>query len=219
MRLFPTSIIFLLATFFQSVSAQVGRTMHFSSRNGMFCSQTMILDSTGLFFKESGCESRSSISFGKFKLGKDNKISFQYLPLDSIHPVAKIAEEETVKESDSLITITFYDRYNSPLDINFGIRLGDTCNKVHEMWTNEIGQIQVNRFLFRYVSLVQFLTMYREIDGIAIDQKSLKVYLNLPEQFLIHSELQIDKPKRMNLQLKQDGLYDIKLKEIVYKLD
>ena len=87
------------------------------------------------------------------------------------------------------------------------------------MWTNEIGQIQVNRFLFRYVSLVQFLTMYREIDGIAIDQKSLKVYLNLPEQFLIHSELQIDKPKRMNLQLKQDGLYDIKLKEIVYKLD
>jgi hypothetical protein len=171
-----------------------------------------------LFFQESGCESRSSISFGKYKLGKDNKINFQYLPFDSINPVANITEE-SVKEGDSLITITFYDRYNRPLGINFGIRLGDTSNQVHEMWTNEIGQIQINRFLFNYVSLVQFLTMYRETDGIAIRQKSLKVYLNLPEQFLIHSELQIDRPRRMNLQLRQDGLYDVKSKEIVYRLE
>lgn len=185
----------------------------------MFCSQTIILDSTGLFFQESGCESRSSISFGKYKLGKNNKISFEYLPFDSINPVAKIISEESVSETDSIITITFYDRYNRPLGGNFGIRLGDTSNQVHEMWTDDIGQIHVNHFHFKYVSLVQFLTMYRETDGIAIGQKSLKVYLNFPEEFLIHSELQIDRPPKMNLQLRQNGLYGIKSKEILYKLE
>lgn len=185
----------------------------------MFCSQTIILDSTGLFFNESGCEGRSNISFGKYKLGKDNKISFQYLPFDSIKPIAKIIQEEKAEENDSLVTITFYDRYNHPLGFNFGIRLGDTNNQVHEMWTDETGQLKVNRFLFRYVSLVQFLTMYRETDGIPIGQKSLKVYFNLPEQFLMYPELQLDRPRKLNLQLKQNGLYDFNSKEIVYKLD
>jgi hypothetical protein len=195
-RLLFASIVLLFGALLQNVSGQVKSTMHFSSRDGMFCSQTITLDSTGLFFQESGCESRSSISFGRYTLDKDNKISFQYLPFDSINPVARITEEESVNESDSLITITFYDRYNRPLGINFGIRLGDTSNQVHEMWTNETGQIQVNRFFFRNVSLVQFLTMYRETVAIAIGQKPLKVYFNFPEQFLIYPELQLTGPER-----------------------
>lgn len=122
----------------------------------MFCSQTIILDSTGLFFKESGCEGLSYISLGKYKLGKDNKVSFQYLPFDGIKPIAKIIQEENRNKNDSIIDITFYDRYKKPISFNFGIRIGDKSNQVHEIWTDEHGQIQVNRFLIKYVSFVQF---------------------------------------------------------------
>jgi hypothetical protein len=214
-----TSLIIFFTTFSHDAIGQVKKTMHFSSRDGMFCSQTMILDSSGLFFNVSGCEGRANISFGRYTLDRNNKISFQYLPFDSIKPVAKIIQEENAKANDSLITITFYDRYNRPLGFNFGIRLGDTSNQVHEMWSDEIGRIQVNRFQFKYVSLVQFLTMYREVDGIPIRQKSLQVYLNFPLEFLTYPELRVDQPRKLNLQLTPKGLYSITSKVIVYGLD
>src|SRR4029079_9901986 len=115
MKLSLSVLIILLTAISQSAVGQVKRTMHFSSKNGMFCSQTLILDSTGLFFYESGCEGSSNISFGKYKLDKDNKINFQFLPFDSINPINKIVLDSSANETDSLITLTFYDRYNQPL--------------------------------------------------------------------------------------------------------
>jgi hypothetical protein len=219
MRPIHSVTIFFLFALVHNLSAQTKRTMHFSMRNGAYCSQSMILDSSGLFFQESGCEGRSKISFGRYQMGKDNRISFVSLPFDSINPVAKIVEGESVTENDSITTITFYDRYHRQLGFNFGIRLGDTGNLVHEMWTDESGAIQVNRHLYKKISFIQLLWMYKETDGIAIGQKSLKVYLNFPEQFLIQSELQIEHPRKTVLQLKQNGLYDPRTKKRMYQLD
>jgi hypothetical protein len=217
MRFFLVSAFMLFTAFSHGAHGQLKHTKYFSSQNG-FCSQTIILDSSGYFFKEWGCEGRSNISFGRYKVKRDNGLIFQFLPFDSLVPVGEVVRAKTA-DDDSLVTITFYDRYREPLRSNFGVRVADTGNTVHEMWTDEAGQIQVNRFLFRNVVLNQFLTIYGEIGGIDIGKESLFVYLNLPRLFLEYPELKLDKPKAMDLQLRQDGLYNPKMKAIIYKPD
>lgn len=219
MKLILTLTIIISTAFSAKVTGQVKRTIRFSAKYGMFCSQTIILDSTGIFFNESGCEDRSNISFGIYKIAKNNKISLQYLPFDSLRPINKIVEEQKAEENDSMITITFYDRYMEPLEVNVGIRLGDTSNQVKENWTDERGQIEINRFAFKYISLAQFLAIYGETNAIAIGNRSLKVYLNLPRLFLDYPELKVDERQPYSLQLKGKALYDLKTKKIAFKLD
>lgn len=117
------------------------------------------------------------------------------------------------------MTIALYDRYKKPVSLNFGVRLADTSNQVHEMWTDESGQIEVNRFVFKELALVQFLAIYGEANGIVIKNNSLDIYLNLPGLFLQYPELQLDKPQKVNLRLSSQGLYNFKTMRIDYKLD
>jgi hypothetical protein len=218
MRPFLFSTFFLLTSFSYSALGQLKHTKYYSSRNG-FCSQSIILDSNGYFFHEWGCEGRSNISFGKYKLGRNNIINFHFFPFDSITPIKEVVQLKSVGGKDSIVTITFYDRFGQTLNTNFGIRVADTSNTIHEVWTDEEGQIQVNRFVFKNVGLIQLLTIYGEAPGIPITGNSLNVYINLPKLFLENPELKLDKPLKLNLQLKQDGLYNAKSKAVVYKLN
>ena len=197
---------------------QLKATRHYSFQDGL-CSKSVILDSAGYFFHEWGCEGRSNISFGKYRMGRDNIINFRFLPFDSIAPIKKVTQVTSKESSDSIVTFSFYDRFGEPLNTNFGIRVADTSNKVHEMWTDEKGQIQLNRFIYKNITLIQFLSIYGEAAGITLENKSLNVYLNLPKVFLDYPELTLDKPRKLNLKLKPNGLYDPKKKTIVFKLN
>jgi len=218
MKLIVISSFIFLTAFTHFAVAQVKRTKHFSSQDGL-CSRSFILDSTGYFFKEWGCEGKSRISFGRYKIDDKKNISLQFLPFDSILPINKIVEGKRLEGLDSILTIALYDRYKKPVSLNFGVRLADTSNQVHEMWTDESGQIEVNRFVFKELALVQFLAIYGEANGIVIKNNSLDIYLNLPGLFLQYPELQLDKPQKVNLRLSSQGLYNFKTMRIDYKLD
>lgn len=208
--------LFILAVFFLHtccVFGQLKTTRQFFSRNG-FCSRTIILDSNGFFFSEEGCEERANISYGRYKISKRNKVVFNLLPLDDLTPVNKIIPGLVTE--DSFITVSFYDRYNIPLYLSFGILAADTNNKVHEVWPGHDGLIRVNRFIFKSISIGQLITIYGEVSEIKIDSRSLDIYLNLPSVFLWHTQIRVDKSKRPKLILKSDGLYDRRTKVLMY---
>jgi hypothetical protein len=208
----------LLSAFFLHAKGQLKSTKHFSSQDGL-CSQSIILDSTGIFFKERGCEGRSTISFGKYTIYKNNDIHFQFLPFSDIKPISKIVKTKIAEPKDSFVVITFYDRFKKPLSFNFGVRVSDTANKVHEMWTDETGQVRINRFMFKYVSLIQLLSIYDEVDGIEVNNAHLNVYFNFPDLFLQYPEIKVERPKKLVLYVKQDGLYYPKAKQASYRLN
>lgn len=212
-------VYILLVAFYKDAFSQGKRTMFYSKETPPFCSQTMILDSSGIFFHEGGCEGRSDISFGRYSINSDNILSFQYLSFDSISPVRKVIQSQNATLGDSSITLTFYDRYNQALGSAFGILIGDTANKVHESWTDSKGQIELNSNTFKYVSLVQLTNIYGDTIKIEIGNSSAEIYLNLPRVFLIYPELTVSQSGILNLQLRDDGLYSSKTKQLVLKKD
>jgi hypothetical protein len=194
---------------------QLIHTRSYYSQNGR-CSKSIILDSAGYFFNESGCEGRSNICFGRYKLGQDNIIKFHFLPFDSIAPIKEINQVSSTETNDSNVTISFYDRFGEQLTNNVGILVIDTSNKTHEMWTDQKGQIRLNCFIFKELTLIQFITIYGDATNIPISKKSLKIYLNLPGGFFMYPELILDKPQNINLELKENGLFDPKTKRLAY---
>lgn len=209
----------LMIVFYKDAFSQAKRTMFYSKETPPFCSQTMILDSCGVFFYESGCEGRSDISYGRYSINSGNILSFQYLSFDSMSPVRKVIQSQNATLGDSSITLTFYDRYNQVLGSTFAILIGDTANKVHEFWTDSKGQIELNSNTFKFVSLVQLTNIYGDTIKIEIGNSSAEIFLNLPRVFLIYPELTVSQSGTLNLQLKDDGLYSSKTKQLVFKKD
>jgi hypothetical protein len=177
------------------------------------------LDTCEYFFHEWGCESRSNVSFGKYKLKQGNLIVFYFLPFDSIAAIKEVVNVNNASGNDSIVTISFYDRFGKSLNGNVGIQLLDTNNKVHEVGTDEKGQIQVNRFIYKTLIPLQVLTIYGKSEGIPIGKESINIYLNLPKLFFDYPELKLDETPNMILELGKKGLYNPATKGLVYKLE
>jgi hypothetical protein len=218
MKITLTFLIIIFNVIVSCASAQLRETKQFSSGNAL-CSETIILDNTGHFFKEQRCEGKSTISFGRYTVGKEKNIRFYFLPFDSIAPINRVVSEKIIMEYDSLVTVTFYDRFKEPLATNWGVGVVDKNNKVHEIRTDEKGQVEVNRFIYHNIVLIPILSLYGKSAGIDLGRESLSVYLNLPRLFLKHREVTIEKPRKLTLQLKRDGLYKPKAKVASYRPD
>jgi hypothetical protein len=129
------------------------------------------------------------------------------LPFDSIAPVGKIVTEKIIMEYDSLLVVTFYDRFKKPLANNAGIRVMDQQNRVHDMQTDEQGQVEINRFLYHRIFLEPVLSIYGVAHAIDVARESIQVYLNLPHFFLYQTGTKSEKPQPFYLQQRRGGLY------------
>lgn len=122
-------------------------------------------------------------------------------------------------EYDSIVTVTFYDRFKQPLASNFAVRAIDQDNKLHEMSTDENGQVEVNRFRYSKVVLMPLLSIYGPSASVDLARECVSVYLNLPRIFLDTTEATVERGKKMILQLKHDGLYMMNANVPSYKRD
>jgi hypothetical protein len=83
----------------------------YSSRDG-FCFNALFLNSDSTFVKEGGCEGRSNISLGQWKIVNDS-IELQFKPL--LNPVCNI---QLSPYSDNNLKTTFFisDKSNNPVE-------------------------------------------------------------------------------------------------------
>jgi hypothetical protein len=176
----------------------------------------IILDSTGLFFRTAGCEGAQSAWFGKYKISKKGFLSFKLLPLDSIYPVKQI--KQTEKTNDSVVTVRLFDRVGKLISSSFRIALIDTAKKSETFWLDRDGEVRINRFRYKVLILDQLALIYNDAQTISIDDHSLEIHFTLPEMFLIYPETNIGGPTKLQLHLKEDGLYDNKGKRKLYEL-
>jgi hypothetical protein len=218
MRYLLILTIFILSTFFQYAIGQLNETKCFSSKKGS-CTQTIILDSAGYFFKERSCGEASDISFGRYNKEQEHRIRFQFLPFDSLAPFYRIVSERIIMEYDAMVTVTFYDRFKIPIANNSGVRVVDANNKAYEMRTDEHGQIEVNRFIYKRIFLASLHSIYGASAGIDLGREALSVYLNIPGLFLDNTRIKLEEPKALDLLLKKDGLYEPKSRMASYKLE
>jgi hypothetical protein len=216
MRYLLILTIFILSTFLQYAIGQLNETKCFSSKKGS-CTQTIILDSAGYFFKERNCGQTSNISFGRYNKEKEHHIHFQFLPFDSLAPFYRIVSERIIMEYDSMVTVTFYDRFKRPIANNSGVRVVDVNNKAFEIWTNEHGQVEVNRFTCNRIFLKPLHSIYGAAAVIDLGREALSVYLNIPDLFLDNTRIKLEESKTLDLLLKEDGLYEPKAKVASYK--
>src|SRR5690349_739655 len=85
------------------VNAQLHQTSQFHRKTGWLCNETIILDSTGLFFNDWGCENELRVAYGKYSIKKAGVLQLRYLSLASLPPVAYM--KQTVFRNDSLVEI------------------------------------------------------------------------------------------------------------------
>ena len=202
-------------------NAQLQQTRHFhkQSEELSFCGQNFILDSLGYFFKERGCEGNGQVSFGRYKVLKNNIVVFQPLPFDSLQAIRQIRRTQATDSSDSTITITLYDRYNQPLTNNFNIDVVDTSGKTERIVTNKKGQIILNRNIHRDIVFISLLWLYEQSPSIVHgNEAAIEVYLGLPDIFLWQTEVTAIKEKQFKLMLKKDGVYKLDGKSILYSV-
>jgi len=211
------TITLLIMLFGHSANSQLKNTKEYSEINGP-CSSNIILDSLGYFFKERGCEGSSHISFGKYKITKNNIISFSFFSFDSLEPFRKIRRYKNTNKNDSIITITLFSRENKPLGFNFNIQVFDIDGKPENVNTNEKGELFINHFLYKQLLLTQLLSIYKVAAPILIDKNSMEIYFNLPELFLIYPETILEKAEKLKLVFKKDGLYKLDGKTKLYSL-
>jgi hypothetical protein len=216
MRLFKTILLlFLTVSVCTAGNCQLKSTKRFTIWKGGLCDETIILDSLGYFFKEKGCEGNSSISFGRYKISKDNIVSFHFLPFDSLKPIREI---KRFKDSnDSTITITLYDRDTKPLSYAVNLEALDSSGKQHGVTADENGRVVLNKKLYKDLLIVPLLWIYGQQPSLVIgDENNIEVYMSLPGLFLAYNEISIDKANKLQLVLKKDGLYRLNRKTKVY---
>ena len=198
-------------------AGQKANVKEYALKNGL-CSESILLDDSGFFFRERGCEGDSYISYGSYVTDVHHFISFRFLPIRKLKPMKKIVLLRALKDGDSIVTVTFYDRYGERLRGN-KMLLADTGNKIHEVATDGKGRLTINHFIYGDLLVPQFLSIYGEISGIPISSHSLNIYLNLPGLFLEYSNPTQDKTQKLNLLLRRHSLYDSGSKKTgVYKL-
>jgi hypothetical protein len=83
----------------------------YSNKSG-FCSTSIHLDSDSTFTFESGCEGRSRVTIGKYKIIRDSLFLSPFEKKD-IQPFCKL-EEISTRKNDSIITFIIKDKLGSP---------------------------------------------------------------------------------------------------------
>jgi hypothetical protein len=215
-------LIIAFCTLAIAANSQLKRSSLFTKQNEElpFCSQNILLDSLGYYFKEKGCEGSGEISFGKYSLSKAGIVTFLPLPFSVLQPIRKIKRSEASDLNDSIITITFYDRYDKPLHYNFNIIVLKMSGEDWYPATDENGQLALNRKTDRDVVINSLLNIFGQSPSIVNgDESTIEVYLDLPDLFLGITEVTLKKEKQSQLILKKNKLYKLDGKTLVYTLN
>jgi hypothetical protein len=210
---FKVTCLLLVSVF---AHGQLRHTSHYFRKTGWLCGESIILDSAGLFFKESGCEGDQVVSFGKYRISKSGRLSVKFLPLDSIAPIRQV--KQTDKVDDSLVTVRLFDREDEPVSSSFRVVLIDTAGKKEDVWLLDNGTLVINRFLYRQLFLAQLGLLYVDIEPIIIGGHSIDIYFNLPRMFMMYSETKRGQEYPLRLIVKNDGLYNLRTKRKEYEL-
>jgi|GEM_PF-5334775 len=192
------------------------RAIFYETFESSLCSGTMILDSLGYFFQEGGCgcDPMTTISFGRYTIDNGGVVSLRYLPKDSLGGIREIRRRHT--QPDSMLTITIYDRWNVPVDGMYGFKLyGSDRDTV--VRTNEHGQIIVPRREAKHLLIQTLFSLYEEQeDLLAGNENRIDIYLTLPYTYMNFTVLRFRQPENGQLELRKDGLYDLKSGRQIY---
>lgn len=192
------------------VWGQLPKTKDFYSSEG-FCSRTILLDSLGNFYKEEGCEGRSRISFGTYKITGDI-IYFTFQKFDSLQPIFNITESPFSNDFD--ITVTFLTRQGNTLRSSyFSVDAIDTSGKFFQtIRLNDSGQIKVNMKKYKELRLDYLENVHHKKVRIPITNKDITVILNQSQLFFNYQRPRLENGNNFSMQLKKDGLYSGKQK-------
>ncbi len=177
-------LLTLLACIFANSYSQLKTTKVFSNKNG-FCSSTLLLDSLGNFFHESGCEGRSNIAFGKYTF-RNSLIEITSSDYDSASAFKKIPKK-SLGINDSIATIWFLTIYNTPVSNNhFIVKATDSLNNFFELYKlNDEGQAFINVKKFNKVHLIYLEKIFDKIIVVTLSNNDAEIILNFPVCFLI----------------------------------
>jgi hypothetical protein len=212
-------VILFLIVLSITANAQLQRTKHFHKQSEVlsFCGETVILDSIGYFFKDEGCEGQSEVSFGKYKLSKNNVVTFKPLPFDSLKPIRKIKRTKVTTNTDSTITITLYDIHNKLVSIGANVEVVDKNGLSERIYVDKKGQIMLNRNLHKDIIFSSLLWIFKGSPSIIQDGDStIEVYLGLPDLFLWQTTITTIKSKQTQLLVKKNGLYKLDGRTKIY---
>jgi hypothetical protein len=185
--------------------AQLPKTTHFISRNGL-CVSSILLDSVGNFYREQGCEAKSRVSVGAYKIEGD-KINFTFHRFDSLPPIFSITED--FSSSDSMIVVTFLTRQGNKLMSGvFSVDAIDTSGKfLQTLKLNGSGQLNINFRKFKELKLNYLENMYGTRVRVQLSNKNITVTLNQPALFFNYFRPRPEQGSNFSLQLRKDGLY------------
>lgn len=219
MRRLKTVLLLVLTIFTSVVYGQLKRTTHFSrSIVTRLCSQSIVLDSLGFFFKEHGCEGDSYVSFGRYRISKKNVITFFFLPIDSLQPFNEIKRSRDV--NDSLLTFSFYDRMGQPINQSSNFEAVRKDSRTENVRSDTNGKIRLNRMLYRDVLISPILSLYNEqIPLVKGDENNIEVHLALPAIALEFYRINFERPVQEQFIIKTDGLYALDKKTKVFSIE
>jgi len=207
-------IVFL---YISPVYSQLKSTTVYSYKSD-FCSTNYILDSLGNFYRESGCEGRSYIAYGKYLL-RNGIVEFRFHNFDSIY-VYKEIKKASHTENDSLILIQFLTNRGIPVPNNhFIITALDTSSKVSQTFkVDENGRVLLNINKYKEIRLTYLESILSKKITLPVIKSNTTVVLNLPTMFFHYRRPRLDMSSVFSLRLKKDGLYKLNGKEKVYNM-
>ncbi|MDB5200655.1 MAG: hypothetical protein JWQ27_64 [Ferruginibacter sp.] len=203
---------------FQSISlliwGQLPNTKLFYSTDG-FCSTSILMDSLGNAYRESGCEGRSSIALGTYRL-KNDIVDFQFQNFDSESPIFEIQQKTPLM--DSLITITILSRQGNPIpNTYFTVDAIDSSGRHFKtIKLNDAGQLQVNFKIYKELRLDYLEKIYGRKVRMPVSNSDVTVILNLPKFFFYYPRPRPVKGNNLSLRIKKTGLYDLAGKERLF---
>ncbi len=214
---FNILFIILFQFLYLITNGQVSTTKVFSSKSG-FCSTTIMLDSLGNFYRESGCEGRSYISFGTYRY-KNGIVEFRFLNFDSINPVNNILES-TSRKNDSTVFITFLTKQGEPVsNSHFSVDAIDSSGKFLKTYRlDSVGRIEINFKKYKEIRLPYLAKIFTKKVRIEILKNNYTIQLNLPDLFFYYPNTKTESGNVFSLVLKKDGLYSLNGKEKEFSL-
>ncbi len=211
---YVSCIVFL---YISPAFSQLKSTTVFNHKSD-FCSTNYILDSLGNFYRESGCEGRSYIAYGKYLL-RNGIVEFRFYNFDSIN-VYKEIKKTSHTENDSLILIQFLTNRGTPVpNNNFIITAPDTSGKISQTFkVDENGRVLLNFKKYKEIRLTYLERILSKKITLPLIKSNTTVVLNLPAMFFHYGRPRLEMSNVFSLRLKKDGLYELNGKEKVYDL-
>jgi hypothetical protein len=214
MKLIVIISLFLFAA--QFCQAQLSSSKSFSNKSG-FCSTTFILDSLGNFYRESGCEGRSYLSYGKYLL-RNGVVEFRFESFDSINIYREVRRFDENK-NDSIISIQFLTISQKPVpNTYFTITARDSINGKGFLLLklDENGKVLLNIKRHKEFRISYLEKIFSKQFVLPPLNSNLVIVLNLPTMFFYYNRPKVETSSVFSLLLKADGLYELNGKEKVY---